>query len=84
MDNRHHMEELKKRLTDKNKLRKEIKKYQGEYALEIQDDNITCVICGGHYLKKARSIHNKSRKHEREFEKMYNYIYNIENDIKKY
>lgn len=56
-----------------------IKKYQKEYDNEYfktksPNDKIICQICGGNYTRHSKSKHDKTKKHQRRLNDIYEYI----------
>ena len=59
-----------------------IKEYQKKYEKENYDgkltknDKVTCVVCGGTYIKSVKCIHDKTKKHQKKLQEIYDFAVN--------
>jgi hypothetical protein len=77
------MEEIKNQffLESKALIKKIIKEKQNEinsetYEIKNPNDKIICIICNGKYTRGAKNVHDKTKKHISELNKLYKYIFN--------
>jgi hypothetical protein len=69
------------------KIKKVLRRRQTEsdkknYQIKSPNDKIECILCGGNYIRTLKCVHDKTKKHKRELDKIYEAV--KEKDIKIY
>jgi hypothetical protein len=73
---------IKNKTNNQESFKKFINKCQFEYSDSIYPDKskydrIDCLICGGHYTRQMKSHHEKTLKHLKGIDNLYDYITNF-------
>lgn len=56
-----------------------IEQYQKEHLKKLYkdkspEDKVICPLCGGKFLRQAKSIHAKTKKHQEKIKEIHNYV----------
>ena len=66
---------LDKRAEICDELIKKQQKEDDDYITKTPHDKIICSICGGKYVRYAKSKHEKTNKHQAKIKEIHNFVY---------